>query len=324
MRIILLIIFIFCTNCSSSSEDELLNASYDATRELYKEINLEFVKYYENKYFIKPKIYQSNNASSRQARAVSNGLNAHVVSLSTDYDIDHLTKQSLIDENWRNSFPNQSSPYNTTIVFVVRKDNPKAIKDWDDLVKPETKVITPNPKTSGAAIWNYLAIWNYALNKFSNNDLALSFIYKLYKNVPILDSGARGSSITFTHHNIGDVLITWENEAHLLLKNSSDLQIIYPSSSIKIDLPVAIVDFVCKKKNNCKLAKEYIDFLYSKTAQELIAKNFYRPINSQIFQQFNHQFPQIKWIKIEDKGNWEKIYSKHFSDDGIFDKIYNR
>ncbi|MFV9898536.1 MAG: sulfate ABC transporter substrate-binding protein [Rickettsiales endosymbiont of Dermacentor nuttalli] len=303
----------------------LLNVSYDSTRELYQDINRMFSKEWEANYNQTIQIRQSHGGSSKQARSVIEVLPADVVTLATAYDVDMIALKGLINDNWLSELPNNSSPYRSTIVFLVRKNSQKHIKDWDDLVKDDITIITSNPKTSGGARWNYLAAWVYALNKFNGNETeALEFIKKLYKNVPILDLSARASSMSFVHRNIGDVLIAWENEALLitnhLAKNRFD--IVIPSITIQIDLPVAIVNKVTIKHNTTAVAKAYLEFLYTDIAQEIIAKNYYRPANKEILSKYTHYFPKINAVTIGTLGGWKAVFNKHFSNKAFFDQIY--
>jgi sulfate/thiosulfate-binding protein len=297
---------------------KLLNVSYDPTRELYQEINAAFAK----KFGQPIQIDQSHGGSGKQARAVIDGLDADVVTLALAYDIDAIAdKGKLLPKTWQSRLPNNSTPYTSTIVFVVRKGNPKGIKDWDDLVKPGTIVITPNPKTSGGARWNYLAAWGWALKKYGSEDKAKEFIGKLYKNVPVLDSGARGSTTTFAQRKIGHVLIAWENEAYLLKKElgKDDFEIITPSLSILAEPPVAIVDRNVDRHGTRKAAEAYLQFLYSDEGQQIIAKNHYRPRNPKIAS----DLPKISLFTIDELfGGWQKAQPKHFEDGGVFDQIY--
>lgn len=314
---------------ASSKTITLLNVSYDPTRELYKDYNNVFVKYWKKKSGQDVIIQQSHGGSGKQARSVIDGLEADVVTLALAYDIDSLNKKKeLIDPNWQKRLPDNSTPYTSTIVFLVRSGNPKHIKDWDDLIKPGVSVITPNPKTSGGARWNYLAAWGYALKK-NNQDQnkAKEFVQKLYKNVPVLDSGARGATTTFVERNLGDVLIAWENEAYLAEKEfgAGKFQIVNPSISILAEPPVAVVDANVDKKGTRKVAEEYLKYLYSDEGQEIAAKNFYRPRNAEIAKKYAGQFPKIELFTINDVfGGWSKAQKEHFSDGGVFDQIYSK
>jgi sulfate/thiosulfate transport system substrate-binding protein len=307
---------------------QLLNVSYDPTRELYEEYNKAFAKYWKGKTGEDVQIRQSDGVSGKQARTVIDGLPADVVTLALAADIDALVSNGkLLPVNWQSRLPHNSSPYTSTIVFLVRKGNPKGIKDWGDLVKPNVSVITPNPKTSGGARWNYLAGWAWALNQPGGSEAsAKTFITKLYKNVPVLDTGARGSSTTFGQRGIGDVLLAWENEAFLSLKElgSDKVEIVAPSMSILAEPPVAVVDKVVLKRGTREIASEYVKHLYSPEAQEIIARNFYRPIDQQVAQKYSKQFPALKLVTIQDFGGWGKAQKTHFGDGGIFDQIYTQ
>ena len=304
----------------------LLNVSYDPTRELYKEYNSAFAKYWKAKTGDDVTINQSHGGSGKQARSVLEGLEADVVTLALGFDVDQLyQKRKLIPENWQSLLPNNSSPYTSTIVFLVRKGNPLKIKDWDDIVKPSVSIVTPNPKTSGGARWNYLGAWAYAL-KANNNDeaAAKAFVGKLYKNAAVLDTGARGSTTTFIEREIGDVLITWENEAYLALKEfgSDKFEIVTPSLSVLAEPPVAVVEDVTRKHGTTEVATEYLKYLYSKEAQELIGKNFYRPTDPEIAAKYAKNFKPLALVKIDSFGGWNAAQKKHFADDGVFDQIY--
>ena len=305
----------------------LLNVSYDPTRELYQEFNPAFAKYWKAKAGDDVTIKQSHGGSGKQARAVIDGLEADVVTLALAYDIDEIhAKGGLLPKDWQKRLPNNSSPYTSTIVFLVRKGNPKAIKDWDDLVKPGVSVITPNPKTSGGARWNYLAAWGYSLHKHGNDAAkAQEFVTKLYKNVPVLDSGARGSTITFVERGLGDVLLAWENEAFLAVKElgPTKFEIVVPSESILAEPPVSIIDQVADKHSVRAVAQAYLDYLYSEEGQKIAGKHFYRPSNPTVAAQFAAQFPKIQLFTIDEVfGGWEKAQKTHFADGGVFDQIY--
>ncbi len=311
---------------AQAADITLLNVSYDPTRELYKAYNIVFAKHWKEKTGDNVTVNQSHGGSGKQARAVLDGLEADVVTLGLGYDVDQLYKRAkLIPENWQTLLPNNSSPYTSTIIFLVRKGNPKAIKDWDDLVKDGVSVVTPNPKTSGGARWNYLAAWGYAL-KHNNNDeaAAKAFLTKLFKNAAVLDTGARGSTTSFAERQIGDVLITWENEAHLVLKEfgADKYEIVNPSLSILAEPPVAVVEDVARKHGTTEAATEYLTYLYSKEGQDVIAKNFYRPSDKEIAAKYATQFPAIELVNITNFGGWDKAQEKHFADDGVFDQIY--
>ncbi len=310
-----------------AADIKLLNVSYDPTRELYKDYNAVFAKYWKAKTGDDVSISQSHGGSGKQARSVLEGLEADVVTLALAYDVDQLyQKRKLIPENWQSLLPNNSSPYTSTIVLLVRKGNPLHIKDWDDIVKPGVSIVTPNPKTSGGARWNYLAAWSYAL-KHNNNDeaAAQAFVARLYKNAAVLDTGARGSTTTFIEREIGDVLITWENEAYLALKEfgSDKFEIITPSLSILAEPPIAEVEDVARKHGTTEVATEYLKYLYSKEAQELIGKNFYRPTDPEIAAKYAKNFKPLELVKIDSFGGWNAAQKKHFADDGVFDQIYS-
>jgi sulfate/thiosulfate-binding protein len=306
---------------------ELLNVSYDPTRELYEAYNAAFSKHWKDTTGQSVTIKQSHGGSAKQGRAVIDGLAADVVTLALAYDIDEIAdKGKLLPADWQKRLPHNSSPYTSTIVFLVRKGNPKQIKDWNDLIKPGVSVITPNPKTSGGARWNYLAAWGYAL-KHNNNDQAKAkaFIGALYKNVAVLDSGARGATTTFVERGIGDVLISWENEAVLAIKElgKGKLDIIAPSISILAEPPVSVVDKVVDRKGTRKVAEAYLQYWYTPEAQEIAAKNFYRPIDPAVAAKYASQFPKVELFTIEDVfGGWQKAQKTHFSDNGVFDQIY--
>jgi sulfate/thiosulfate transport system substrate-binding protein len=303
----------------------LLNVSYDPTRELYQAFNQSFGKEYKAKTGRDVVVQQSHGGSGKQARSVIDGLAADVVTLALAADIDALhTHGNLVPADWQKRLPNNSCPYTSTINFLVRKGNPKAIKDWDDLIKPGVQVITPNPKTSGGARWNFLAAWGYALRK-QGSDKAREFVTKLYKNVPVLDSGARGSTTTFAQRGLGDVLIAWENDALLSLKEfgSDTFEIVYPSVSIQAEPPVSIVDKVVDRKGTREVATAYLEYLYSPEGQEIAAKNFYRPRLPEIAEKYRKQFPKIELFTVDELfGGWSKAQKTYFDDDGVFDHIY--
>jgi len=304
----------------------LLNVSYDPTRELYEDYNKEFAKYWKAKTGDDVEVKQSHGGSGKQARAVIDGLPADVVTLGLAGDIDALvTNGKLLPVNWQSRLPHNSSPYTSTIVFLVRKGNPKGIRDWGDLIKPGVEVITPNPKTSGGARWNYLAAWAWALKQPGGSDAtAKEYIRKLYKNVPVLDTGARAATTTFAQRGIGDVLLAWENEAFLSIKElgADKLQIIRPSLSILAEPPVSVVDKVVLKRGTRDVATEYLQHLYSPAAQEIIARNFYRPIDPAVAAKYANQFPKVSLVTIADFGGWGKAQQQHFVDGGVFDQIY--
>ena len=304
----------------------LLNVSYDPTRELYQDVNAAFAKSWKARSGDNVKIKQSHGGSGKQARSVIDGLEADVVTLALGYDIDALAEKNLLRKDWQTRLPHNASPYTSTIVLLVRKGNPKGIKDWNDLVKPGVAVITPNPKTSGGARWNHLAAWGYALRQPGGNEAkAKEFLTKLYKNVPVLDSGARGATTTFVERGIGDVLIAWENEAYLAVKElgPDKFDIITPSVSILAEPPVAIVDKFADKHGTRKVAEAYLNFLYTDEAQAIIAQNYYRPATPKAAQQYAKNFPQVKLFTIGDvAGNWANAQKTHFADGGVFDQIY--
>jgi sulfate/thiosulfate transport system substrate-binding protein len=312
---------------ANAKEVKLLNVSYDPTRELYTEYNAAFAKYWKAKTGDDVVISQSHGGSGKQAQSVIAGLEADVVTLALSYDIDAIAQQAkLLPANWQTRLPNNSTPYTSTIVFLVRKGNPKQIKNWDDLVKPNVSIVVPNPKTSGGARWAYLAAYAYALETYGHDDAkAKDFITKLYKNVPILDSGARGSTITFAQRGIGDVLLAWENEAHLALKEFGDdkFEIVTPPLSILAEPPVAVVDKNAKRHGTTEVATEYLKYLYSDEGQEIAAKNFYRPRNEAIAAKYAANFTQLKLVTVDQEfGGWTKAQQTHFADGGVFDQIY--
>lgn len=307
----------------------LLNVSYDPTRELYVEYNAAFAKHWKTKTGDNVTIKQSHGGAGKQARAVIDGLQADVVTLALSYDIDEISsKAKLIPSDWQKRLAHNSSPYTSTIVLLVRKGNPKKIKDWNDLVRPGVSVITPNPKTSGGARWNYLAAYAYALKQNNNDDTkAREFIGKLFKNVPVLDSGARGSTTTFVERGIGDVFISWENEAFLAQKElgPDKFEIVIPSLSILAEPPVTIIDKTVDKRKTRAVAQAYLEYLYSEEGQEIAAKNYYRPTLKSVAAKYEKQFPVVNLIKIDDVfGGWQKAQKTHFSDGGIFDQIYQK
>ncbi|HBX55822.1 sulfate ABC transporter substrate-binding protein [Pseudomonas sp. UBA2684] len=306
--------------------ETLLNVSYDPTRELYSEYNAAFNQHWQAQGHEALTIQQSHGGSGKQARAVIDGLRADVVTLALAGDIDELHKLGkLIPADWQSRLPESSTPYTSTIVFLVRKGNPQGIKDWDDLVKPGVEVITPNPKTSGGARWNFLAAWAFAQQKYGSEAKAQEFVEKLYKNVPVLDTGARGSTITFVNNNIGDVLLAWENEAFLALKEEggANFEIVAPSLSILAEPPVAVVDKNVERKGTRKVAEAYLNYLYSDEGQRIAAKHFYRPRNQAVASEFSQQFPELKLVTIDkDFNGWKTAQPKFFNDGGVFDQIY--
>lgn len=302
----------------------LLNVSYDPTRELYVAVNAAFAKSWKAQTGQDVTIRQSHGGSGKQARSVIDGLPADVVTLALAYDIDEISaKGKLLPANWQARLPNNSAPYYSTIVFLVRKGNPKAIKDWDDLAKPGVKVITPNPKTSGGARWNYLAGWGYAQRKYGSTPAARDYLVKLFRNVPVLDSGARGSTTTFVQRGQGDVLLAWENEAFLAVNQfgKGKFDIVVPSVSVLAEPPVAIVDTNVDKKGTRKAAEAYLRFLYTPAAQQIIGRNYYRPRNPQVAAQFKAQFPNVALFTIKNFGGWAKAQAVHFNDGALFDQI---
>lgn len=303
----------------------LLNVSYDPTRELYSEFNAAFAKHWKAQTGQDVTIKQSHGGSGKQARSVIDGIDADVVTLALAGDIDALYKNGgLIPQDWQKRLPHNSSPYTSTIVLVVRQGNPKGIKDWDDLVKPGISVITPNPKTSGGARWNYLAAWEFAKRKYGGEAKAKEFVKKLYENVPVLDTGARGSSVTFAQRNQGDVFISWENEAHLLEKEfGNKVDIVYPSISILAEPPVTLVDKNVERKGTRKVAEAYLNYLYTDEGQDIAGKNFYRPISTKAQAKYVKQLPKLNLFTLESAfGNWDKVAKEHFADGAQFDQIY--
>jgi len=312
-------------SAGAAADTSLLNVSYDPTRELYEEYNASFVKYWKQKTGETITIKQSHGGSGKQARTVIDGLQADVVTLALAGDIDAIsTNGKLLPVNWQSRLPHNSSPYTSTIVFLVRKGNPKGIKDWGDLTKPGVSVITPNPKTSGGARWNYLAAWAWALKQPGGSEAtAKEYVRKLFKNVPVLDTGARGSTTTFVQREIGDVLLAWENEAFLSIKElgPDKVQIVVPSLSILAEPPVTVVDKVVLHRGTREVAEEYLKYLYAPQSQELIARHYYRPINEQVAAKYAKQFPKLNLVTIQDFGGWATAQKVHFSDGGVFDQI---
>ena len=303
----------------------LLNVSYDPTRELYQDIDAAFARSWKAKTGDTVTVKQSHGGSGKQARAVIDGLSADVVTLALAYDIDAISEKGLIAPGWQKRLSYHSAPYTSTIVFLVRKGNPKKIRDWNDLVKPGVAVITPNPKTSGGARWNHLAAYGYALRQPGGSPAsAKDFLGKLYKNVPVLDSGARGATTTFVERGIGDVLLAWENEALLALRElgPDKFEIVAPSISILAEPPVAVVDKNVDKKGTRKVAQAYLEFLYTDEAQDIIAKNYYRPAVERFSKKYASQFPNIKLFQIAELGGWTQAQKAHFADGGLFDQIY--
>jgi sulfate transport system substrate-binding protein len=311
---------------AAAAPQTLLNVSYDPTRELYGAINAAFAKYWVSKGGGQVSIRQSHGGSGKQARSVIDGLQADVVTLALAYDIDAIAKRGkLIPGNWQARLPNNSSPYYSTIVFLVRKDNPKKVKDWDDLIRPDVKVITPNPKTSGGARWNYLAAYGYAQRKYGGDAGARAYLTKLFRNVPVLDSGARGSTTTFVQRGQGDVLLACENEAFLAVNKvgRGQVEVVVPSLSILAEPPVALVDGNVDRHGTRKAAQAYLNFLYTPQAQEIIAANYYRPRNPQVAAKYAARFPRVQLLTIDKNfGGWAKAQAQHFNDGGLFDQIF--
>jgi sulfate transport system substrate-binding protein len=311
------------------AETTLLNVSYDPTRELYEDYNKAFAQYWKQKTGQEVSVRQSHGGSGKQARTVIDGLPADVVTLALAYDIDAIATQGkLLPANWQARLPNNSAPYTSTIVFLVRKGNPKGIRDWGDLAKPGVSVITPNPKTSGGARWNYLAAWAWALKQpGASPATAEAFVGKLFKNVPVLDTGARGALTTFAQRGIGDVLISWENEAFLATKDldKDKFQIVVPSVSILAEPPVAVVDKVALRRKTSDLARAYLEYMYSRQGQEIVAKHYYRPRDAEVAAKYASTFPQIgTMVTIADFGGWARAHAAHFADGAVFDRIYAR
>lgn len=326
LKSIALLLSLVAASFTQAAEVKLLNVSYDPTRELYVEFNKAFAEHWKKTENQKVTISQSHGGSGKQARSVIDGLEADVVTLALAYDVDALRAEAgLLNDDWLTRLPNNSAPYTSTIVFLVRSGNPKNIKDWDDLVKPGVEVITPNPKTSGGARWNYLAAWSFAKQKYGSDDEAKKFVTKLYRNVPVLDSGARGSTTTFVQRGIGDVFLSWENEAFLALNElgKDQFEIIVPSISILAEPSVAVVDKNVDKHGTRKIAEAYVNFLYTKTGQEIAGKNYYRPRDAQVAEKYADVFPDVNLVTIDEAfGGWRKAQKEHFNDGGIFDEIY--
>jgi sulfate/thiosulfate-binding protein len=324
--VLMAIVFALAAPAIHAAEVSLLNVSYDPTRELYQDLNAAFGKHWKAKSGDDVRVKQSHGGSGKQARSVIDGLEADVVTLALAYDIDEIGAKGLIAQNWQKRLPHNSSPYTSTIVFLVRKGNPKGIKDWNDLAKPGVAVITPNPKTSGGARWNYLAAWGYALKQPGGNEAgAKEFVGKIFRNVPVLDSGARGSTTTFVERGIGDVLLAWENEAILAIKElgPDKFEVVAPSVSILAEPPVAVVDKIADKRGTRKAAEAYLQYLYTDEGQEIAAQNYYRPISEKVAKKYAAQFPKVKLFTIDDVfGGWTKAQKAHFADGGSFDQIY--
>lgn len=324
-RITSLIAALIWAGSAFAADVALLNVSYDPTRELYGDFNKAFAAAYRRDTGKSIEIKQSHGGSGAQARSVIDGLQADVVTLALAYDVDAIAGKGLLAKDWQKRLPRNSSPYTSTIVFLVRKSNPKGIKDWDDLIKPGVSVITPNPKTSGGARWNYLAAWGYAARKFGSDAKAEEFVGNIYKNVPVLDTGARGSTITFVERGVGDVLLAWENEAYLAVKEfgKDKFEIVAPRLSILAEPPVSVVDTVSDKKGTRAAAEAYLQYWYTSEGQEIAARNFYRPRDPEIGKKYETYFAKVELFTIDDQfGGWTKAQSTHFADGGIFDKIY--
>ena len=312
-------------NAAVAADVTLLNVSYDPTRELYVDFNKAFAAAYEKETGKSVEIKQSHGGSGAQARAVIDGLRADVVTLALAYDIDAIATKGLIAPDWQKRLPFNASPYTSTIVFLVRKGNPKAIKDWDDLLKPGVEIITPNPKTSGGARWNYLAAWGYAERKFGSDDKAKQFVGELYKHVPVLDTGARGATVTFVERGVGDVLLAWENEAYLALREfgKDKFEIVAPPLSILAEPPLAVVDAVADKKGTREVAEAYLKFWYTREGQEIAARNFYRPRDPEIEKAHADSFAKVELFTIDTVfGGWTRAQKEHFGEGGVFDQIY--
>jgi len=324
-RILPVIAGLLIAGSAHAADISLLNVSYDPTRELYVEFNKSFAAAYQKETGKSVEIKQSHGGSGAQARSVIDGLQADVVTLALAYDIDAIASKGLLAKDWQKRLAQNSSPYTSTIVFLVRKGNPKAIKDWDDLIKSGVSVITPNPKTSGGARWNYLGAWGYALKKYGSQDKAKEFVGNIFKNVPVLDTGARGSTITFVQRGVGDVLLAWENEAYLAIQEfgKDKFEIVAPSLSILAEPPVAVVDTVADKKGTKAAVEAYLKYWYTKEGQEIAARNFYRPRDADIAKKYEASFAKVDLFTIDDVfGGWTKAQSEHFADGGVFDKIY--
>jgi sulfate/thiosulfate transport system substrate-binding protein len=324
-RILPIVAGLLWASSAFAADVTLLNASYDPTRELYVDFNKAFAADYQKETGKSVEIKQSHGGSGSQARAVIDGLQADVVSLALAYDIDAIAAKSLIAADWQKRLPLNASPYTSTIVFLVRKGNPKRIRDWDDLVKPGVGVVTPNPKTSGGARWNYLAAWGYALKKFGSVDKAKQFVGDLYNNVPVLDTGARGATVTFVERGVGDVLLAWENEAFLALREfgKDKFEMVSPSVSILAEPPLAVVDAVADKKGTRAVAEAYLRYWYSREGQEIAARNCYRPRDPEIAKEYENSFAKVELFTVDDVfGGWAKAQQEHFSEGGIFDQIY--
>jgi sulfate transport system substrate-binding protein len=315
------------TGASDAADVTLLNVSYDPTRELYSAVNKAFAAQFQAQSGKTIEIKASHGGSGAQARAVADGLQADVVTLALAYDIDMLADRGLVAADWQQRLPQNAAPYTSTIVFLVRKGNPKGIKDWDDLTRSDVKVITPNPKTSGGARWNYLAAWGYGLKKFGSEEKTKEFVKAIYANVPVLDTGARGATVTFVQRNLGDVLIAWENEALLSINEfgPDKFELVVPSLTILTEPPVAVVDKVVDKKGTRAAAESYLQFLYSREGQEIAAKNYYRPRDPDVAKAYEATFPQVQLFTVDEVfGGWRAAQAKHFNDHGVFDEIYSQ
>ena len=328
-RLALLGVVALAAGAAQAKDIVLLNVSYDPTRELYVDFNKAFAAQWKAKTGDNVAVKQSHGGSGKQARSVIDGLEADVVTLALAYDIDEIAERArLLPENWQKRLPHNSSPYTSTYIFLVRKGNPKGIRNWDDLVKPGVSVITANPKTSGGARWGYLAAYGFALKQPGGNDAkAKEFVAKLFANVPVLDSGARGSTVTFAERGVGDVLLAWENEAHLSLKEfgADKFDIVYPPVSILAEPPVAVVDKNVDKRGTREVATAYLEYLYTPEGQEIAARNFYRPIDAKVAARYDRQFPKLNLFTIDEVfGGWTKAQKTHFADGGVFDQIYTR
>jgi sulfate transport system substrate-binding protein len=322
-----MVLTLFVCSYPLAAQTTLLNVSYDPTREFYEEYNQLFAQHWKSTTGQNITIDQSHGGSGKQARAVIDGLEADVVTLALSYDIDAIADSGQLDANWQSRLPNNSTPFTSTIVFLVRQGNPQHIRDWDDLIKPGVKVITPNPKTSGGARWNYLAAWGYALRKSGNNEAgALEYMKKLFANVPVLDTGARGSTTTFVQRGIGDVLIAWETDALLSQQQApGQFELVVPSATIVAETPVAVVDKVAKKHGTEKLAHAYLEYLYSPEAQELAAKYFYRPQSKSVAKKYASTFPKVNTFTVQQGcGGWRNAQAKHFADGATFDQIFEK
>ncbi len=324
-RILPIVAGLLWASSAFAADVTLLNASYDPTRELYADFNKAFAANYQKETGKSVEIKQSHGGSGSQARGVIDGLQADVVSLALAYDIDAIAAKGLIAADWQKRLPLNASPYISTIVFLVRKGNPKGIRDWDDLIKPGVGVVTPNPKTSGGARWNYLAAWGYALKKFGSADKAKQFVGDLYNNVPVLDTGARGATVTFVERGVGDVLLAWENEAFLALREfgKDKFEVVSPSLSILAEPPLSVVDAVADRKGTRAVAEAYLRYWYSKKGQEIAARNSYRPRDPEIAKEYENSFAKVELFTVDDVfGGWARAQKEHFSEGGVFDQIY--